>query len=290
MSHQGTPQDDFAGLPENDLEEAIAAPKAPIDSLPGLPPAFTETCPSCRGSGQFISYTGRVTGQCFKCKGKGTLAFKTSRQDRAAAKSSKTRQAASRAQRNLDDFKTAEPIIWAWMDGNDFPFAVSMREAVAKYGHLTERQADACNRMIAKRDEAKAAAVARVTNAVTIDMMKIEAAFAKAGTSLKAPKLRVAGLTLSFAKATSANAGAIYVKTGDRYLGKIKDAKFIRSRDCADEQEARLVEVATDPLGAAIAYGRLTGNCACCGRGLTDPESVARGIGPVCAANYGWGA
>jgi hypothetical protein len=29
-------------------------------------------------------------------------------------------------------------------------------------------------------------------------------------------------------------------------------------------------------------------HCACCGKELSDPESVARGIGPICADNYGF--
>jgi len=29
-------------------------------------------------------------------------------------------------------------------------------------------------------------------------------------------------------------------------------------------------------------FGRLTGKCGCCGRTLTDPESVRLGIGPDC--------
>lgn len=33
----------------------------------------------------------------------------------------------------------------------------------------------------------------------------------------------------------------------------------------------------------ASAYGRKTGRCMICGRLLTNPESVERGIGPICA-------
>lgn len=36
-------------------------------------------------------------------------------------------------------------------------------------------------------------------------------------------------------------------------------------------------------LEQAAEYGHLHGLCAICGRTLTDPESVERGIGPVCA-------
>ena len=42
---------------------------------------FEETCPACRGSGVFRSYTGRIVGNCFKCKGKGVQFFKTSSDD-----------------------------------------------------------------------------------------------------------------------------------------------------------------------------------------------------------------
>lgn len=37
----------------------------------------------------------------------------------------------------------------------------------------------------------------------------------------------------------------------------------------------------------AAEYGHLHGFCAICGKTLTDPDSVKRGIGPVCAENIG---
>lgn len=41
-----------------------------------------------------------------------------------------------------------------------------------------------------------------------------------------------------------------------------------------------------DPKAAAVEYGHRTGSCCVCGRTLTDPESVAAGIGPVCASKF----
>lgn len=38
----------------------------------------------------------------------------------------------------------------------------------------------------------------------------------------------------------------------------------------------------------AAAFGKTHGFCVCCGRLLTDPESVAAGIGPVCAKKTIW--
>lgn len=35
-------------------------------------------------------------------------------------------------------------------------------------------------------------------------------------------------------------------------------------------------------------YGREMGMCGCCGRSLTDPDSIAFGIGPDCRAQRGW--
>jgi len=47
-----------------------------------------------------------------------------------------------------------------------------------------------------------------------------------------------------------------------------------------------LAHVEQDPQGAASADGLLTGRCSCCGRELTDPTSIALGIGPVCIGKF----
>ncbi len=49
-----------------------------------------------------------------------------------------------------------------------------------------------------------------------------------------------------------------------------------------------LTVIASDPPAASAAYGHLVGRCGVCGRRLEHPESVARGIGPVCAGRLGW--
>jgi len=108
---------------------------------------------------------------------------------------------------------------------------------------------------------------------------------------LKRPKLRIADVQFSLAPATGRNAGAIYVvrASDDTYLGKItQDDKFIRSRDCTDGDAEIVARVAADPAAAAEAHGHEFGQCSCCGRELTNPESVARGIGPICAERWGW--
>lgn len=39
-------------------------------------------------------------------------------------------------------------------------------------------------------------------------------------------------------------------------------------------------------LDDAKAFGHRTGRCGCCGRTLTNPESIELGIGPICAERY----
>lgn len=46
--------------------------------------------------------------------------------------------------------------------------------------------------------------------------------------------------------------------------------------------------IAADPKAAMLRYGRELGECGHCGRTLTNDESRARGIGPVCARGKGW--
>jgi uncharacterized CHY-type Zn-finger protein len=91
------------------------------------------------------------------------------------------------------------------------------------------------------------------------------------------------------------NAGSIYVKSiekddmGERqYYGKITDGRFFRAFKCTDEDKKRIIEAASDPEAAAIAYGRREGKCSVCSRTLTNHESIDRGIGPICAERFGW--
>lgn len=49
-----------------------------------------------------------------------------------------------------------------------------------------------------------------------------------------------------------------------------------------------LAAVAANPQAASMRYGREIGKCGVCGRTLTNDESRAAGIGPVCAQKMGW--
>ena len=47
-----------------------------------------------------------------------------------------------------------------------------------------------------------------------------------------------------------------------------------------------LAEFEMNPLVAAMKYGKLSGRCCSCNRDLTDPVSIERGIGPICAGKF----
>lgn len=52
------------------------------------------------------------------------------------------------------------------------------------------------------------------------------------------------------------------------------------------KRTAVLANIAADPAKASAHYGHKIGACGVCGRTLTNEESRAVGIGPVCAAKF----
>jgi len=263
--------------------------------------SYTEKCLSCNGRGRFISYAGRDCGPCFKCKGAGTQTFKTSPEQRAKSQASaaatRDRAAASAAEQ-ANAWLAANPVEAEWLSQpvtGDFTFHADMLAALIKYGHLTERQEAAVRNAAAKSAARKAQwaaeKLAREDGAAVLTLEKIRTGFESALRFLKRPKLRIADIQFSLAPSTGRNAGCIYVvrSSDDTYLGKItQEDKFITSRDCTAADSETVARVAADPAAAATAHGHQYGQCSCCGRELTNPESVARGIGPICADRWGW--
>lgn len=250
---------------------------------------FVENCPDCGGRGQFVSWSGRIVGPCFKCKGKGKVTHRQPLAVREKQRQQRADRKAKEAQSNLDAFAEAHPDVWAWIDGNTFEFAVAMKQAIEKFGHLTDKQLSASRKCAEKFAAAKAAQQSRIDAAVEVDLSKISDAFQTAkANGLKWPKVRFAGLTISIAGENSRHPGSLNIKADGNWIGRVLQGKFIRGRDCTDELEKRVVETCKDPKAAAIAFGVQTGSCACCGRELTNEESVAAGIGPICAEKFGW--
>jgi hypothetical protein len=201
----------------------------------------------------------------------------------AAASAAAAREAVMQA---ATRFAIAHPDVVTWlMDNAGNEFADSLSRRLNDTGSLTEN-------MIAAVRKGLARAAAPAAQGVEINVGRIEEAFASAQASgLKKLRMHLDSFKFSPAGANSANAGGIYVKRsgGDgAYLGKVMGGKFLRSRDCTDDEEKRIVEAASDPEKAAKAYGQRTGQCSICGRELTAEESIERFVGPVCAERYGF--
>ena len=129
----------------------------------------------------------------------------------------------------------------------------------------------------------------RIANGA-IDFSAVHAMFnAAAKSGLKKPHFYAEnGLYLSLAPAHGRNPGAIYVSQNRDYMGKIVDGVFKPAAICSNAVKGTLREIAADPKKYAISYGRKTGNCCICNRLLTNEESVKFGIGPICAAKFGF--
>lgn len=294
--------DFFASIPDTldtaptMLDTAINAPKRPITEreLPGKS-LYRETCHKCQGRGTYRSF-----GPCFACKGKGGKTFKTSPQARQDNRARAGERIARQRADNWESFVQSNAPLAKWIveKAPSFSFASSMREAVEKFGSLTGPQIEAIGRCMQKDamreiERTKRIADAPVVEAAGVDRLKLafDTAIARAaakGRGFRNPRITIGGVVISPAKAGSRNEGALYVKTGSTYLGKIAKGQFFAARECTPEQEKRVVAFVQDPKAAAIAYGQETGVCCVCNAALTNKTSIEQGIGPICATKFGW--
>tara|TARA_R110000737_G_scaffold1247_2_gene3654 strand:- start:3361 stop:4053 length:693 start_codon:yes stop_codon:yes gene_type:complete len=162
-------------------------------------------------------------------------------------------------------------------------FAASLVEQFDDRGSLSDKQTGAAVAMLMKVKANKA----NKPEAPSVDLSNVVAMFNKAHEAIKTPKFRFEDLVISRAPDTGANAGALYVKVDGEYMGKVKEGKFFGIRFTPEDTLSKLQKIAESPLSAAVAYGRRTGACACCGRELTVHASIERGIGPICAERFG---
>jgi hypothetical protein len=248
-------------------------------------------CESCRGSGRFISYSGRVVGDCFKCHGKGVISraanYEVNKAKRAERKEQKAREAIEANAARITAWAEVFPAEFKWIVANrgSFDFAAKMEQALEDWGRLTDGQLAAVQRCVAREQEkaaqrAAAQAAAPAADAIDVSGLKGYYAVPNGDTRLKL-RVKHPGKDSSYHGWVFVDDGAAYgsnqkygsQRPGGKYQGKVQE---------------QLRAILADPYAAQVAYGKLTGVCGHCGRPLEDAESVARGIGPVCAAKYGY--
>lgn len=251
-------------------------------------------CQSCAGTGLYRgARVHQEKAHCFACKGNGF--FYTSQGDRMKAKAAAAKRATNKLETAQAGMLETHPdlrdilALIAWSD-----MGKSFAEQFNTKGTLSDRQVDVARSMAAKcraRDAERAAkrVAEQAARTSAVDLSPIQAMFESAMESgLKKLAYRAEGLKLSPAKDTGKNPGAIYVKrlSDGQYLGKIVEKKFLAVRECTDGDKEHLQTIAINPAEAARLWGRNTGECSCCGRELTDPNSIAAGIGPICAEKW----
>ena len=247
-------------------------------------------CSRCHGTGKYLGVRVHMAkSKCFACKGTGF--FKTSAAVRAKGKASRANAKAKKIEAFTEANKELVKFLRDSTSWNDF--ARSLLESLDTKGEIHPNGLAAAERMMLKTlatRAKKAAEKAKLeASAPVVDLAKIHAVFETAldrGLNRRA-LLGGTDMKLTPAPMTGKNGGCLYVKVAGEYAGKITpDGKFLAGWGGKIDVEEDLKKIAADPLGEARLYGRRTGTCACCGRTLTDPVSIEKGIGPVCESRW----
>jgi hypothetical protein len=180
---------------------------------------------------------------------------------------------------------------------SDQKFAGSLIDGFDKYGRLSDKQLYWVDVLTKRGNGSVPMAPTEVVSVVEIKNL-----FAKASKSLKRMKIRLKttfnqSVVFTIAGERSKYAGQVMITDGgpfgdNKYFGKIDmEGNLLKTSQCDDNVLELIKEFANDPAETAGKYGRLTGNCCFCMRGLDDERSVSVGYGPVCAGHYGlpWG-
>ena len=263
---------------------------------------FKETCAKCNGTGQWMvmNALGHMVprrnsegeSQCFECKGQGHRTFKTDRASREQARVKSAMRKDAKAKENVERAKEcySDEIEFLQAREDRSEFFASLLASLAKYGDFTEKQLESVRKAM-ERVALTSAQLSARTEVVGSGISIINEKFAKAFDKIKTPRLHMVTegdlrITIKPAKKDHA---ILYVSDQcHEYLGKVQDGSFIPNlRTINETVQADIVKALGDPSSATIRYGRVTGCCGVCSRELTTTESIERGIGPVCAENYG---
>lgn len=290
--------------------EAFARVRAMADQAPAAP-AFKVPCKKCGGRGRFVSYSGRDCGPCFTCKGKGSFERKTNPVKLAANREKAQERKVRSAVANTEAFMTAYPAEAEYLaaelarapTGTWGEILISIQQAVVKYGELSEGRLAVLTRGVARKAEKAAQKATVVAQALPTGLPNLRAAFdAVVSKGAKKAQMTVGDVNVSLASLSGRNPGALYVKFKGEYAGKVVGTTF-QGRNAAPELMAALAVIEADPTAAIKAHAATAAQliaeavargeepqvpCGCCGILLTDPESRARGIGPICAGKWGF--
>jgi hypothetical protein len=75
----------------------------------------------------------------------------------------------------------------------------------------------------------------------------------------------------------------VKISKATKWAYLIKNGVYLGAKG---EAAGILADIAENGQTYAIAYAKVTGKCGVCNTKLTDPKSIAAGIGPVCAKKF----
>lgn len=180
--------------------------------------------------------------------------------------------------KDVADWFTKNPAERTWLIDNKATnnFAASLFASLCKWGSLTEKQMLAIQRNLG-------------AVSVQVHSYRLAESFINARKSgLKWPRITMGDSIISLAGPDSANPEALYVKNDGEYMGKIINGQFHPSFDCGAEHTKKVTALLEDPETSMKQYGIDTGHCCMCNRELTNKDSIAAGIGPICAGRFGF--
>ena len=212
--------------------------------------------------------------------------------------------------RRWESFKTARREMAEWIERkfDTFEFARSMKNAVLLWGDLTLGQSNAVQKLMARDAERTQNLTTGSFGRLTVDDSALREAFTRVreqgfvrisltfgyktpDPTPEDPRREKTNL-IEFSPAPNGgrNPGAIYVTLNQVYMGRLQNGLFIPSSMYLRDGDLleRVRAIVADPAEASRASGLNIGICACCGLTLTNPESIARGIGPICAGKWGF--
>lgn len=160
------------------------------------------------------------------------------------------------------------------------PFLLDMKQIVSgntKYDRLTDRQIDAVAKFI---DNEKARNTVRPETGRDLSVLPI----GRTRACVENESGTLTFILIDRPEPTSKWAGWAFVK---QQLGPNEDKRLGSQRPgqtYVGMWENLIDKVLADPMAAVARYGLELGECGVCGKALTNEESRATGIGPVCAA------
>lgn len=196
--------------------------------------------------------------------------------------------------------QNADVVHWVQRYSETNRFAQSLNDALKRYRRLTEAQCAAVRRSLGTVPAANLAPVAQAGDAARLYREHAQSSgMARLGIDLRAlpagryavpggdTRLKVLVQQIPLSDPDKW-AGYTFVSDAGEY-GRRKRYGLQRPGQLyTGEIQSELKAIMADPKAAAVAYGKLTSHCGVCGRPLEDEESVARGIGPICAGKRGW--